>query len=164
MPKSPCSASTLFRTTLVDPVLVCGRELVPHVPRFANADHDNLAAPAQSFDDQLNRLNESAVKLRAHRFERRQFDVEDLPGLGQMIHRANMPRKACGFNQDCAPLQRAYNRLAPPGQGAGRGASSPRPVRQGTIAESPAMSDNPAYESINHWILNIGRGRIRASN
>ena len=101
MPKSPCSASTLFKHDAGGAGAgECGRELVPHVPRLADADHDDFAAPAQGFDDQLDRLSECAVELRAHGFERRQFDVEHFPGLGQVIHAPRMPGSAPGFNQE----------------------------------------------------------------
>ena len=64
---------------------------MPDVPRFADADHDEFAALAQGLDDQLDRLRECAVELRAHGFERSQFDVEHFPGLGQMIHTPRLP-------------------------------------------------------------------------
>jgi hypothetical protein len=76
---------------------------MPHLPRFANANHDDFAMPAQGFNDQLDRLRECAVELCPHGFERSEFDVEHSPGLGQVIHKPRMRGKAAGFNQDCAP-------------------------------------------------------------
>ena len=73
---------------------------MPHVARLADADHNDLTLPAQRLDDQLDGPVEGAVELGAHRFERRQLDVEHSPGLGQMIHGARMPGKTPGFNQE----------------------------------------------------------------
>ena len=93
MPRSPCSASTLFRTTLVEPVLVRVAEILcADVAGFADADDDDLCRAGAS----VSTINstacvECAVELRAHCFERGQFDVEHSPGLGQMIHAARLP-------------------------------------------------------------------------
>jgi hypothetical protein len=70
------------------------------MPRLADADDNDLPAPAQGFDNQLDCLSEGAVELRAHGFERSQFDVEHFPGLGQVIHPPRMPGSAVGFNQE----------------------------------------------------------------
>ena len=71
---------------------------MPYVPGLADANHNEFPAPAQGLDNQLDRLGEGAVELRAHRFERGQLNVENFPGLGQMIHAISMPGKAAVFN------------------------------------------------------------------
>ena len=93
MPRSPCSASTLFSTTLVEPVLVrVAADFLADIARFADADDDDLAALAQTLHDQFDRLRKSAIKLRSHRFEGGDLDVKNFTGPGQMTHTPRMLR------------------------------------------------------------------------
>ena len=102
MPTSPCKASTLLSTTLVEPVLVSVAEIfwptLPDLPmpttmilprRFTAS---TIISTARSND---------VVELRAHGFERGEFDVEDFTGLDEMRHRgedAGKPRSFQSLN------------------------------------------------------------------
>ena len=88
MPTSPCSASTLLSTTLVEPVLVSVAAIFwPTLPDLPMPTTTILPRRAQRFDHRFHRAVKRVVELRAHGFERGEFDVENLAGLGQMVHR-----------------------------------------------------------------------------
>ena len=64
----------------------CGGYFPADVPRFADADSDDFAAPAERFNDGLDRALEGAVELSAHGFQRGQFDIKHFAGMGEMTH------------------------------------------------------------------------------
>jgi hypothetical protein len=57
----------------------CG-DLLADIAGFANTQNNHLAAPAECVADELNRLNEGLIELRAHFAECAHLDVEHGPG------------------------------------------------------------------------------------
>ena len=65
-----------------------GRNFLADVARFANADHDDFSAPPQRLHNHLHRGAEGAIQLRAHFFQRGDFDGENILRFGEIVHRA----------------------------------------------------------------------------
>ena len=88
MPRSPCNASTLLSTTLVEPVLVSVAEIFwPMLPDLPMPTTTILPRRRSVSTIDFHRAVERIVQLRANLFERGEFDVEDFLGFGEIIHR-----------------------------------------------------------------------------
>ena len=68
-------------------------DLVPDVPRFPHADHDDFAARFHALLDQLHGTAKIIVQALAQPLELENLDVENASGFFQVIHRALIVRR-----------------------------------------------------------------------
>ena len=101
MPKSPCSASTLLSTTLVDPVLVSVAEIfwptLPDLPMPTTISFPRWRSVSTTSSTASSNAPSSCARTA---LSAANLDVKYLAGLGQMTHPRRMPGKPGHFNRN----------------------------------------------------------------